>query len=246
MKKIFLLTVMVLFSVNVLSAQSGREIIEKSDALPEGDTGRSKVTMKITKDGRISDKEFILSLKKIGKDEERILVEFTKPTEIKLLTHTHNNRDDDQWLQLSSGKVKRIASSDKDKPFVNSHFFYEDMESRDIDDYDYRYIGDKKAAGEDCYAVEAVKKNNSGKVYDKTVIYIRKSDYFALRVDFYRNGKFFKYLENHDVKKVNGILTPYKVIMMQSDEKGGTVLNVHEVKYNIPLQESLFNKDSLR
>lgn len=246
MKKFLLLIVMIIFPAVMLSAQSGREIIEKSDALPEGDTGRSNVSMKITKDGRVSDKEFILSMKKIGKDEERILIEFTKPTEIKLLTHTHNNREDDQWLQLSSGKVKRIASSDKDKPFVNSHFFYEDMESRDIDDYDYKYTGDKKAAGEDCYTVEAVKKNNSGKVYDKTVIYVRKSDYFALRVDFYRDGKFFKYLENHNVKKVNGILTPYKVIMMQSDEKGGTVLNVHEVKYNIPLQESLFNKDSLR
>jgi hypothetical protein len=246
MKKFLLLAMLVIFPAMLLSAQTGREIIEKSDALPEGDTGRSKVTMKITKDGRVSDKEFILSMKKIGKDEERILVEFTKPTEIKLLTHTHNNREDDQWLQLSSGKVKRIASSDKDKPFVNSHFFYEDMESRDIDDYDYKYTGDKKAAGEDCYTVEAVKKNNSSKVYDKSVIYVRKSDYFTLRVDFYRNGKFFKYLENHNVKKVNGILTPYKVIMMQSDEKGGTVLNVHEVKYNIQLQESLFNKDSLR
>ena len=246
MKKFFLIAAMFFLSAMMLYAQSGREIIEKSDALPEGDTGRSKVSMKITKDGRVSDKEFILSMKKIAKDEERILIEFTKPTEIKLLTHTHKSREDDQWLQLSSGKVKRIASSDKDKPFVNSHFFYEDMESRDIDDYEYKYLGDKKAAGEDCYAVEAVKKNNTSRVYDKIIIYIRKSDYFALRVDFYRDGKFFKYLENHNVKKVNGILTPYKVIMMQSDERGGTVLNVQDVKYNIPLSESLFNKDSLR
>lgn len=246
MKKFFLLSVILFFSAEMLFAQSGREIIERSDALPEADSGRSKITMKITKEGRVSDKEFVLSMKKIGKDEERILIEFIKPTEIKLLTHTHNNREDDQWLQLSSGKVKRIASSDKDKPFVNSHFFYEDMESGDIDDYDYKYIGDKKAAGEDCYAVEAVKKNNASKVYDKSVLYVRKSDYFVLRVDFFRNGKFFKYLENHNIKMVNGILTPFKVVMMQSDEAGGTILNVQEVKYNIPLQQSIFNKESLR
>jgi len=246
MKNFFLVILMLFCSAELLFALSGREIIEKSDALPEGDTGRSIVIMKIQKDGRVSDKEFVMSMKRLAKDEERILVEFTKPTEIKLLTHTHKSREDDQWLQLSSGKVKRIASSDKDKPFVNSHFFYEDMESRDIDDYDYKYIGDKKAAGEDCYAVEAVKKSGSARVYEKSLIYVRKSDFFVLRVDFFRDGKFFKYLENHNVKKVNGILTPYKIIMMQSDEAGGTVLTVRDVKYNITIQESLFNKDSLR
>jgi len=245
MKKFFLFFLILFCSCGALFALTGREIIEKSDALPGGDTGRSRVSMQIKKDGKVSDKEFIMYMKKIAKDEERILVEFTKPTEIKLLTHTHNNNEDDQWLQLSSGKVKRIASSDKDKPFVNSHFFYEDMESRDIDDYDYKFIGDKKAAGEDCYAVEAVKKSGE-KVYDRMIIYTRKSDFFTVRIDFYRDGKFFKYLENHDVKKVNGILTPYKVVMMQWNDAGGTILRVLEVKYNIPLQESLFNKDSMR
>lgn len=246
MKKFYLTAFILFCSGELLFALTGREIVEKSDALPEADTGRSVVTMKIQKNGRVNDKEFIMSMKKIAKDEERILVEFTKPTEIKLLTHTHKSREDDQWLQLSSGKVKRIAASDKDKPFVNSHFFYEDMESRDIDDYEYKYLGDRKALGQDCYTVEAVKKNGEAKVYDRMILYIRKSDFFALRVDFYRDGKFFKYLENHDVKKVNGILTPYKVTMMQSDEAGGTILNVRDVKYNIPIQESLFNKDSLR
>ena len=246
MKPRFLFTIiLVLFLSTPLYALTGREIMEKNDALPEADTALSTVLMLIHKGDRVTEKEFESSSKKYPNSEDKLLISFTRPTRIKLLTHACKGRDDDQWLRLSSGKIKRIASSDKGKPFVNSHLYYEDIGSRDIDDYSYTLLGDAKAVGDDCYAVQAVKEVGE-KVYSKLILYVRKSDYFIVRIDFYEGNEFHKFLENHDIRKIDGILTPYVSTMTLADEKGHTELKILELEYNKDLRDSLFNKEALR
>ncbi|HOO91631.1 MAG TPA: outer membrane lipoprotein-sorting protein [Syntrophales bacterium] len=246
MKPRFLLMILfVLFLANPLFALTGREIMEKNDALPEAETAVSEIQMLIHKGGRVIEKEFESISKKYGDGEDKILISFTKPTKIKLLTHAHKGADDDQWLRLSSGKIKRIASSDKGKPFVNSHLYYEDIGSRDIDDYTYNLTGEEKALGFDCYAVEAVKKTGE-KVYSKLILYVRKSDYFIVRIDFYEENELHKYLENHDIRTVDGILTPFASTMTLANEKGHTELKMLQMEYNRDLKDSTFNKEALR
>jgi len=226
-------------------ALTGREIMEKSDALPQPDSGITKVLMVIQKGKRMDEKEFIARVKKYTDDEDKAIIAFSKPTKIKLLTHAHKGKENDQWLRLSSGRVKRIAAADKGKPFVNSHFYYEDLGGIDIDEYDYTVLDDADALGEACYRVEA-KKNTGDKVYDKIVLYVRKSDFFVLKIDFYRKGELHKYMENHNVKTISGILTPLRVVMARADGKGKTELQVKGVKYNVALKDASFNKEALR
>ncbi len=241
-----ILFILLCFVPQSLWAYTGREIMEKSDALPESKTAKSVVMMLIHKGDRVIEKEFTILSKKFKNDEDKTLLSFQKPTIIKLLTHKNKGRDDDQWLRLSSGKVKRIASSDKGKSFVNSHFYYEDLSSRDIDDYEYKYIGDETAAGAECYKVESVKKAGMKKVYDKAILYVRKSDFFIVRIDFYKKGKFHKYLENSEIQRIDNILTPFKVVMALANGKGKTALEVKSVIYNTEVKSSTFNKEALR
>jgi len=246
MKSRFFLTIfLVFFLAQPLFALTGREVIEKNDALTESKTAVGSVSMLIYKGGRIVEKAFESRTKKFKDGEDKMLISFTKPTKIKLLTHTHRGRDDDQWLRLSSGKIKRIASSDKGKPFVNSHLYYEDIGSRDIDDYSYKLLGDAEALEFDCYAVESVKKSDE-KVYSKLVLYVRKSDYFIVKIDFYEGNELHKYLENHDIRTVEGILTPFSTIMTPANKKGKTELRIEKLEYNRDLRNSTFNKEALR
>lgn len=248
MKKMILLTFALAFFLSQsVFAVTGRDIIDKSTDLPEADTAMSSVSMEIHKGGKVLTKEFEIMTKKFGEDESKALVSFLKPTKIKLLTHTHKNKEDDQWLRLSSGKVKRITASGKGKSFVNSHFSYEDLSSIDKEDYTYKLLGSETILGEDCFKVESLPKDtNASRVYDKTIIYIRKSDYFALRVDFYVKGKFYKFLENHDIKEIDGIKTPFKIVMALANGKGKTELFAKEVKYNEQIKNNKFNKEALR
>ncbi len=243
--RIFVSCMMIFLFCQPLYALTGREIMEKSDALPEPDTALSKILMRIHKGDAVEEKELVLQMKRYADDEDKAMIAFIRPTQIKLLTHSHKAADDDQWLRLSSGKIKRIASSSRGKPFVNSHFYYEDLTSVDIDDYDYQLLGEGKAVGEDCYQVQAIKKVGE-KVYDKVVFYPRKSDFFVVRIDFYKDGEFHKFLENYEVKTIDGILTPYKVKMELVDGNGYTELELKELKYNEAIDDAKFNKEALR
>jgi hypothetical protein len=200
--------------------------------------------MIINKGGSLTEKEFELTGKKADKDE-KVLIEFRKPTKIKFLTHTHKKGEDDQWLMMSSGKVKRIAAGERTQPFVNSHFFYEDMKSRDIDSYSYTLTGETDAAGAKCYKVEAIPSGKDS-VYSKAVFYVRKSDFFIVRADIYKDGALLKYIENYDVKKVNGILTPFRAVMSMADGKGNTELRIKSVEYNKSVSDSSLSKESMR
>ncbi len=240
-----LLCLAAMLAASTSFALTAREIMERSDNLAQPKTTVSEVSMKIVTGKDSVDKAFTLQGMRLGKNDTRALITFTKPSKIKLLTHTHPDREDDQWLMMTSGKAKRITSSGKDKSFVNSHFCYEDLSSRKLDDYDYTLLAPKKVLGADCHVVEAVRKKGV-QVYDKVVLYVRKSDDFTVKVDFFKDGKYAKTLENFDIKTVDGIITPHRMVMTMADPSERTDLSVRSVKYNGPMTASTFNKEALR
>ncbi|MBU0991818.1 MAG: outer membrane lipoprotein-sorting protein [Proteobacteria bacterium] len=233
-----------LFSQTAL-ALTGKEIIDQTKKMIEPDAATSTVIMLIYKGDKALEKEFEIMSKKDGDDNTKTLISFTKPTKIKLLTHMNKGKESDQWLRLSSGKIKRITSSGKDKSFVNSHFTYEDLSSRNNDDYTYELIGSETINGDDCYKVQAEKKGNN-RIYDKSITYVRKTDYVILRDDLFQKGALLKYIENSDIREIDGIKTPFKIVMIMADGSGKTELNVQTVQYNVELKDNLFNKDALR
>lgn len=226
-------------------ALTGKEIIDKSKEITEPNSGTSTVTMLIHGGSKVIEKEFEVMSKKSADGSSKALISFTKPTQIRLLTHINKGKEDDQWLSLSSGKIKRITASGKDKSFVNSHFTYEDLSSRNDDDYTYELIGSEIINGDDCYNVSAVKKEAGG-AYEKAIIHVRKTDYAIMKLDLYKNGALYKYVENLDIRDISGIKTPFKIVMNMADGSGKTELLVQKVQYNVELKDSLFNKDALR
>ena len=221
--------------------------------MSEPDTTHAKMTMKIyLKGGKIREKKFeVFSRKNIKNGVDGTLMVFKKPTKIKLLTHSVKNGEDLQWIKLTTGKPKKTAKIGKEKSFVGSNFCYEDLSPRKIDDYKYTYLRDEKIVlsdvrkiSADCYVVKGVRKKGDV-VYDKAEVFIKKSNYFPVRINLYRRGELFKVLENYDIKKIKGINTPLRVVMYKVDGKIKTPLSNIKIrtelivekgfpKYNIP------------
>ncbi|MCP4133845.1 MAG: outer membrane lipoprotein-sorting protein [bacterium] len=244
MKRISLIAVSILlFSTQALLALTGDEIMDKNRALTQPKTVKSKVLMTINRNGgRTETKKFNLLSKKVNGDD-RILMKFIKPTRMKFLSHAQKDGDTQQWIKRKSGKAKKIGSSDKGKRFVHSHFFYEDLGTPSIENYTYENLGDGDALGSPCYKVEAIKKKD--KVYDKTILYVRKSDFFVIKTEFYQNGKMLKYLETHNIKTVKGIITPYKTIMYMAGDDQKSILEVQSIKYNKRISSRKFRAAAL-
>ncbi len=243
----------VLFSVS-LYAQTAFEIMSRSDNLPQPQNARSRAEMNVTKSGQVDKKTIEMMAIKSGKNDKVLATIKEEPSGdiTKILTHTNKGSEDLQWLKMPNGRVKRITTADRSGAFVNSHLFYEDMRSRDINDSTYTILGEEKVESFDCYKIEAVPKPGKS-IYNKAVFFVIRSgefQYFIVRADIFFDGYLYKRLINYDIKMVNGIITPYRAVMYRIHRNGNTLGNteikIKAVQYNNPaVQDSFFNQGRL-
>lgn len=239
---VLLSVVSLLIFGNNAFALTGRQVMEKSDALKKPKTSMQKNVLLIIKGNKKEKKEFSGIMKKYG-EKTRSRISFSYPTRLEFLVWDEPGEDSQQWIKLSSGRVRKIASSDKGKPWVNSHFYNEDIGAPDIDDYSYKLLGEEKANGIQCYKIESVKIKGT-KVYSKSIIYISKKDYTRQKVDFFEKGIHTKTITFEKMEKISGIFTPRKLVMERTDGKGKSILYVQSIKYDIPVSDSKLKRES--
>ena len=83
----------------------------------------------------------------------KAVLRFTAPAEVKgvaLLIVNHPDRASDQWMWTPSiGRERRIALQDRSTRFFGTDFSFEDLEERDVDQYEYKLTrrrGDRRRA----------------------------------------------------------------------------------------------------
>lgn len=242
MKRKLLWGIVWIFTASSAFAITGREIMERNDALPSSKASFQNSILAIQKGSHKEIKKLESISKKYGKDT-RTKMTFTSPTRLGFLVYDYAGKDSVQWIKLSSGKVRKIASSEKGKPWMNSHFYNEDIGDKDIDNYSYKYLGEGKVGNYSVYKVEAIKKSKN-RVYSKAIFYIDKSNYLQRKVDFYQNGRHIKTLTFDMYEKISGIWTPRKLKMERTDGKGMSLLYVKSVKHNINVLDSQLKKEA--
>jgi hypothetical protein len=138
--------------------------------------------------GEQSRRELRIDSFEIEHDGDLSLAVFDAPRDIKgtaFLSHTHVLTADDQWLFLPALKrVKRIASANKSGPFVGSEFAYEDLSSREVEKYTYRWLRDEPHDGRPCSVIEA-RPTYPHSGYTRQVVWLDQDIHRPLRIDFY-------------------------------------------------------------
>lgn len=142
-------------------------------------------------------------------DGDRSLSIFKSPLDVKgtkMLTHSHKQGDDDQWLYLPSAKrVKRISSSNKSGSFMGSEFSYEDLGSQEPEKFSYKWLREEKMGKRKVDVVERVSKDKSG--YSKQVMWMVDEINNPAKVEYYdRRGELLKVatFEGYKKYKVGG------------------------------------------
>jgi hypothetical protein len=209
-------------------AITGRGIMEKNDRLKKGKTWVQESVLLIIKGSSKIKKEFSGTSKRYGK-KTRKRINFKYPTQMQFLIWDKPGSDSRQWVKLTSGKVRKIASSEKNKPWVNSHFYNEDIAERNIDDYSYTLAGEADVNGTRCYKVESRKKRGT-RIYSRGVIYVSKNDFVIRKIDFYERGRMTKVIRFLKIRKISGIYTPGKVVMERTVGRGKSILYLKPVK----------------
>ncbi len=254
-KILVLASLMTISVINTSFAEmSADDIMKKSDALAQPKTVRSLAKMTITKDGEELKREISLEGIKSGKNDKILVVikEVPGGDITKVLTFTERGGDDQQWLKMKNGKIKKISSEDRSGAFANSHIFYEDLKSRMVEDFTYEMSGESKEGEYNCWKISAVPKPGKS-IYDKAEFYIIKDgefQYFIIRADIYYQGTFFKKVINYSLKTIDGVITPKKNIVTRIDkdgkEMGNTVVEIEKLQYNSKeITEDRFNQSKM-
>src|SRR3954463_1723154 len=140
-------------------AQDARQIVEESQKRGRANSQRYEGILEVIGgNSKVSKKSW--QTMRIGSyGNSKALIRFTAPAEVKgvaLLIVNHPDRASDQWMWTPAiGRDRRIALQDRSTRFFGTDFSFEDLEERDVDQYDYRLTGEESIEGVQCWRIEA-------------------------------------------------------------------------------------------
>jgi hypothetical protein len=234
-----------------LTAVDARAIVEEAQKRTEATSERYEGALQvIDARGKIADKRWVF--KRIGSHgRSRSVVRFMAPAEVKgvaLLVVNHPDRASDQWMWTPAlERDRRIALQDRSTRFFGTDFSFEDLEERDVDQYDYRLIGEEAPGGVPCWRIEARPKQTKVSQYTLSHVWIRKDTYaFAQIENFVKAQVVARRLRYHDIRNVQGIWTAHRLEMEDVRRNSRTILTLDRLEYGAPMQESEFTLQALR
>jgi hypothetical protein len=180
----------------------------------------------------------------------KTVIRFAAPAEIKgvaLLIVNHPDRASDQWMWTPAiERDRRIALQDRSTRFFGTDFSFEDLEERDLDQYDYRGLGEEPLDGSACWMIESIPKQTKSSQYTKSVVWIRKDNYAFARIDSYIKNDVVRRLTYTNISNIQGIWTARELTMIDLRRGSLTRLTLEKVEYNLPLKEDNFTLQAIR
>lgn len=255
MKSAILLTLMAVpvTGFTQTAEDKGLEIATAAKAYDKGFTdftANMVMTLK-NKTGETSKRFIRLRSLEVEGDGDKSLFIFDQPADVKgtaMLTYTHGLKPDDQWLYLPAlKKVKRISSRNKSGPFMGSNFAFEDLGSREVDKYTYKYLRDESCGDWTCYVMERYPAyKHSG--YTRQVVWIDTEGYRIVKVEFYdRKNALLKTLNSSEFKQFLGqYWRPGKMDMVNHQNGKSTLLEWTDYKFKTGLTDRDFRSQTLK
>jgi Outer membrane lipoprotein-sorting protein len=175
---------------------------------------------------------------------------FIAPPDVKgvaLLVINYPDRASDQWMWIpAEARDRRIALQDRSSRFFGTDFSFEDLEERDIDQYDFKLLGDEKLEDAACWKIESRPKESKTSQYTSSLLWVRKDRYFLVRTDNFIKNRLVRQITYSDVESIGGIWTALSVGVADFTRNSRTVLSLEKVKYNLPMKSSDFTRENFR
>jgi len=199
--------------------------------------------------GKIVDKQW--TFERLGAHgQSKSVLRFTAPAEVKgvaLLVYNHPDRASDQWMWTPAiERDRRIALQDRSTRFFGTDFSFEDLEERDVDQYDYVLQGEEAVDGAPCWKIESTPKKTKSSQYSRSIVWIRKDNYAFARVESYIKANLVRRLNYSKIENVSGFWTGRVMEMSDLTRGSRTRLTLDKLQYNVALKEEDFTLQAIR
>jgi outer membrane lipoprotein-sorting protein len=251
MNKHLALALALTLSTSTLLAQSdARALVQEAQRRAESKSQRYEGLLQVLDNkGKVADKRWLFM--RLGSHgRSKAVLRFLAPAEVKdvaLLIVNHPDRASDQWMWTPAlQRERRIALQDRSTRFFGTDFSFEDLEERDVDQYNYRLVGEETVDGAACWRVESTPSKNKISQYTKADVWIRQDTYAFAQVESYVKTDLVRRLKYSDFAQAQGIWTARRLEMTDLRRKSRTILTLQKLEYNVPLREEEFTLQGLR
>ena len=235
----------VFIAISASAQPDAKEIVRKADEHLRGDTNKAEMTMRLER----PDWSREISMKSWAKGTSQALILITAPARDQGTTFLKRGNEVWNWVPAVE-KVIKIPPSMMMQSWMGSDFTNDDLvkESSIVEDYTHSVLGDSTIAGRDCWKIQMIPKEDAAVVWGKVLVWIDKTDYLQLHVEYYdEDGELINVMDMSDIKMMGGRLIPAKMVMSPVDEPGNkTILTYQSLDFNIPIKDSFFSEQNMK
>jgi outer membrane lipoprotein-sorting protein len=222
-----------------------KDLIRRADDLLRGDTSNGSYKMEV----RTPSWSRTLKLNAISQGKNKTFIKIIEPPKEAGITTLRV--DNNMWNYLP--KVERtikIPPSMMLEAWMGSDFSNDDLvkESSIVNDYTQKIVGEEQLGGANALKIELIPNPGAAVAWGKLLYWVTTPGNIPLKEEFYdEHGKLIKTLAYSRIKKMSDRNIP-TIWTMQSNVKPGniTTIEILEVVYNKPVDESVFSLQNLR
>lgn len=233
-----------------LAQNTGLWVAEQVDRRDTGNDAGLNIEMALIDQKGRETKRNLTIIRKDFEGQDKLLLRFTYPNDIEgtsFLVWEHKDRDNERFLYLPAlGRVRRIATREKEENFAGTDFSYEDISGRKLEDYTYELVREEENSGNICCYLLASYPKEADARYPKILSWVGKDNFVVIKAEYYnKREELEKTFEILDLQKIEGIWTGRKLLMRNHKTAHQTVITVTDVRYNRGIAESSFEKRNL-
>lgn len=234
----------------VARAQDARQIVAEAQKRTEAASQQYGGILQVVDDkGKITEKRWQFA--RLGSHgASKAVLRFTAPAEVKgvaLLIVNHPERASDQWMWTPAlQRDRRIAFQDRSTRFFGTDFSFEDLEERDVEQFNYRLLGEEQLDGVRCWKIESRPRETKTSQYSRSRVWIRQDNYVLAMIESDVKDQTVRRLKYGDLANVQGIWTARRLEMNDLRRNSRTILQLDQLKYNVPMKDDDFTLQALR
>jgi outer membrane lipoprotein-sorting protein len=236
--------------VPLVAADNARQIVEEVQKRTDARSQRYEGLLQVfDAKGRTSDKRW--TFERLGSHgQSKAVLRFTAPAEVKgvaLLVVNHPDRASDQWMWTPAiERDRRIALQDRSTRFFGTDFSFEDLEERDVNQYEYTQLGDEAVDGTPSWKIQSTPRESKVSQYTRSIVWIRKDNYAVSRIENYVKDQLVRRLNYSNIENVQGLWTARQLEMTDIRRGSRTRLTLDKLEYNVSLKDEDFTLQAIR
>ena len=232
-----------LVNLSFSNSISGYDLAKMIDDKEQPKSSKSIISMELINIKK--DRKKIKEMVSLSKDNgDKMLMFFKSPKRDKGVGFLKIETEEDDKISLfipKLKKIRRISSSNQSDSFMGSDLSFEDMLSRNLDEFNYKIISDS----EDIYKLESISLNDDSEYY-RHISWITKNELLIIKEESYdKNNKLLKEKSFKQIKMEGyNLISEIDVINVQDQHR--TILGIQTLEVDGNIDNDTFKEINLK